>query len=506
MTDREVKIVPRRYLDSIALLALTAELGDIDGVSNAAVALATADGRERLRERGYVSTSIDGAGPNDLVLAVTGFAEARARAFDAADVQLSPKQSGSGANADPDDPHTIDQFFRRGGAAGIAVVSVPGRFAAATARVAVARGMHTMIFSDNVSVEDEIALKDEGAANGVLVMGPDCGTAMLNGVPLGFANVVRRGSVAVIGASGTGMQEVTSRLHRLGLGVSQAIGCGGRDVTDAVGARTMVAALGMLANDPETQAVILVSKPPGPVALRRVVKACAPLHTRGIPVIAAFVGLGESDLDGTGITVVASLAGSADMIAQLVGRNDGLAPADSQRADDLVKKVTDLVRQQPPTRRVIHGAFCGGTFASEARSLLGAAGIHEATGSHTLIDFGDDEYTVGRPHPMIDPSVRDDRIRWALAQPTTSVVLVDIVLGHGASHNPGDGLAAIVAPLSGAEGGPLVIAHVCGTDDDPQCRSKVVEQLRSAGVIVADSNVDAVRLAASCITEERQSG
>ncbi len=512
MAARAVRVIPRRYLDSIALLALTAELAEVDGVTDAAVAMATPDGRERLRERGYVESSIDDAGPNDLVLAVTGSAEGCDRAFAAAAARLDPNRDGGGDGpVEAETPRTVDQFFRRGGSADIAVVSVPGRFAAATARMAIARGMHTMIFSDNVSVEDEVTLKIEGAAKGVLVMGPDCGTAIVNGVPLGFANAVRRGSVAVIGASGTGMQEVTSRLHRLGLGVSHAIGCGGRDVTDAVGARTMVAALSLIANDDDTRAVVLVSKPPGTAALHRVVESCAPLLARGLPIVAAFVGLTDGGLTGTGIHVADSLAGSADVVARLLGypspdvHNDGRR-AGSTRAEDPAIKVTERFHRQSDDRVLIHGAFCGGTFASEAHALLAAAGIHEAPDGHSLIDFGDDEYTVGRPHPMIDPSARDARIRWAMDQPSTSVILVDVVLGHGASTHPVEGLVAMAAASDASSDGPIVIAHVCGTDDDPQCRRDVVEQLQRAGIIVADSNADAARIAAACIITERHRG
>lgn len=504
VSERAVRVIARRYLDSIALLAMTADLSGVEGVTDAAVAMATPDGRERLRERGYLDSSIDEAGPNDLVLAVTGSVDACDRAFATATSVLEPKRRGDTGPVGAETAHTIDQFFRRGGTADIAVISVPGRFAAATARMAIARKVHTMIFSDNVSVEEEVALKNEGTANRVLVMGPDCGTAILNGVPLGFANVVRRGSVAVIGASGTGMQEVTSRLHRLGLGVSQAIGCGGRDMTDAVGARTMVAAIAMLAEDPDTQAVILVSKPPGPAALGRVVRACAPLLARNIPVVAAFIALRGGELDGIGIQVAYSLADSADVVARILARDLAFDSTNDQRADDLVHIAKERSRLQAAERRLIHGAFCGGTFASEARYLLAAKGIHESDVGHTLIDFGDDEYTVGRPHPMIDPSVRDARIRWAVSQPTTSVVLVDIVLGHGASMNPVESLGPIAASIGPSSGGPIIVAHVCGTDDDPQCRRDVVEELRHGGVVVADSNADAVRLAAVCFTEERR--
>src|SRR4030095_10708603 len=119
--------------------------------------------------------------------------------------------------------------------ADIALISVPGDYAAAEALKALAQGLNVMLFFDNVAIADERAIKLYARARTLLVMGPDCGTAIVNGVPLGFANVVRRGDIGLVAASGTGLQEVTCRIHNLGGGISQAIGTGGRDLKDAGG-------------------------------------------------------------------------------------------------------------------------------------------------------------------------------------------------------------------------------------------------------------------------------
>jgi FdrA protein len=513
---QSIRVEPRRYLDSIALLALHAEVASVDGIVDVVVAMATPYGRDQLRERGYRDPIIDATGPNDLVVAVTGASDACERAHDTAQVLLAPKVSEMGRDGVASTPiRTPHQFFRRGRQADIAVVSVPGPFAAATARVCIEQGMHTMIFSDNVSIEDEVALKTEAALRGVLLMGPDCGTAIFNGVPLGFANVVRAGRVAVIGASGTGMQEVTSRLHRLGLGVSQVIGCGGRDLTNAVGARTMTAALALVTFDANTDAIILVSKPPGELALQNVIGACGPLIARGIPVVAAFVGLSGERLMDTGIIAATSLANAADLVAEVFLKSN----VDDQhtyhqreyhqreyhqREYDLLGSLTSAalaaVSRQASTRHLLHGAFCGGTFRNEAAFLLSTEDIQTSINGHMLIDFGDDEFTVGRPHPMIDSSARDEYVRSVFDRPDTAVVLLDIVLGYGAAADPISGLVNILsAQNTFVAEGPIVVTHVCGTDNDPQCRSSVVDRLRAIGVLVADSNADAVAVAAQVI-------
>src|SRR5580704_9603583 len=98
-----------------------------------------------------------------------------------------------------------------------------------------------MIFSDNVPIAEEASLKHEARERGLMVMGPDCGTAIIGGVPLAFANAVPRGDIGIIGASGTGIQEVSTLIARAGRGVRHAIGTGGRDMHAEVGGLTTLA-------------------------------------------------------------------------------------------------------------------------------------------------------------------------------------------------------------------------------------------------------------------------
>lgn len=490
---------PGRYVDSISLLALGGALLDVTGVLRAAAAMGTPDGRGRLVEAGFDSAEIPGAGATDLLVAVeaadavsleTAFGLVVAMLERPARRTSGPRPGDSGRGGPGSDGSgesercaSVRQFLRRGQQAGLAVVAVPGAHAEAVAAQTLRAGMHTLIFSDNVDVAAEVRLKDLARSVGVLAMGPDCGTAILDGVPLGFANAVRSGPVGVVGASGTGMQEVTSRVHRLGSGISQAVGCGGRDLSDAVGGSTMVRGIAVVAADPSTEVIVLVSKPASPAVLDRVAAAARQVIAGGVPVVAAVVGAGSGAFAGTGVHVVPTLAAAADLAVALTSRGvaDG-APAEAAAGG------AEGGAEGARTGR-IHGAFCGGTFAAEAAALLDRAGLGDRA---ELVDFGDDRFTRGRPHPMIDPRLRDGHVAEVRARPDTAVVIVDVVLGHGAAADP---VAGLVAALSGAEPGAAapVVVHVCGTDDDPQCRRDVVDRLRLIpGLIVEDSNAAAV--------------
>ena len=471
-------VLANRYLDSVALLRLSADLAAVNGVDAATAVMATPANLERARENGI---TIDGpASPNDLFVGVVGTEVACDEALVLASSRLSaPKRDESYAATGPEPARSLDQFVRRGDAAELALISVPGPYAAAEAGKALDLGMHVMIFSDNVTVHDEIELKTSASARGLLLMGPDCGTAIINGVPLGFANVVRRGPIGVVGASGTGMQEVTSRIHRLGLGVSQAIGCGGRDLSANVGARTMLQGIAMLADDPATSVIVLVSKPPAAEVLVQVIAAAKAAISKRKRVVASFVGLNEGALDGSGIVVAPTLAAAADLA---VGRVEATARSLPDSAPNA-------------TGTTIRGAFVGGTFCYEAWSLLSGRGIEADRCS--LVDFGDDEFTIGRPHPMIDPTFRDRWVAESLDDPSTAVVIVDVVLGHGSHLDPVAELTRIIAKPRA--NGPVVIAHVCGTELDPQGRDSVVARLGNVGALVADSNAEAVVWAADVV-------
>jgi FdrA protein len=508
-------VVADRYRDSVTLLALAARLRTEPGIDDASVVMATEANLELVAAAGF--TIPPEARPSDLLVSVRGephaCAAALGRVTDLLDEQPAP--AGSAQAETPS--RSVLAALAQQTPPSLVLVSVPGPFAAAEAAKALAGGAHVMIFSDNVSVADEVALKRYAAAHGLLMMGPDCGTAVLDGVPLGFANVVRRGTVAVIGASGTGTQEVIAAVHRLGGGIACAIGTGGRDLSDAVGGLTMLHAIDAVAADDAVEVLVLVSKPPAARVLDEVTARIAAHRSLGrlrIPVVTAFLGADEHPLRTAGLEPAATLAGAATLAVAHLGHRAAPDPVDASLATALgAAGDTPPVRGRAgaPPRRFLRAAFCGGTFAYEAQLVWRAGGIvagsngpvagnpHaelsrslEWPAEHTAIDFGADELTVGRPHPMIDPTVRDDALVQAWRDPSTAVVLFDVVLGHGGAPDPVAGLCARLDTLDRVEVRSVTaVAHVCGTDADPQDRRRIIEALRARGVTVAVSNADA---------------
>ena len=382
---------------------------------------------------------------------------------------------------------------------------MPGDYAAAEASKALHLGLNVMLFSDNVSLEDEIALKHHARERGLLVMGPDCGTAIVDGVPLGFANAVRRGSIGIVGASGTGTQQVTCLVHRLGAGISHAIGTGGRDLHKDVGGISMLQGLERLARDADTKVIVLVSKPPAADVARTVVKAA---RRAGKPVVLNFIGA-PPDATGESLFVARTLEDAANAAVLLSegkrpsGRTGNGTPAPAVRLE------TD--------QRYIRGLFSGGTFCYEASSIITQAwsnapvdkarqlkNVWKSQGT-TLIDLGDDDFTRGRPHPMIDQRLRNDRMLEEAADPQVGVILLDVVLGYGAHPDPAAEIVpAILRAQRAAKGRTIAfVASVCGTDEDPQGLDKQEAALRDAGVLLETSNARAARLAAALVAERR---
>jgi succinyl-CoA synthetase alpha subunit len=408
----------------------------------------------------------------------------------------------------PAPARTLAAALRAAPDANLALISVPGAWAGAEAERALRAGLHVMLFSDNVPVETEVALKRLALARGLLVMGPDCGTAIVDGVPLGFANAVPRGRIGLAAASGTGLQEVLCTIARGGEGVSQAIGVGGRDLSDDVGGLMMLRALELLAGDAETQVVGVVGKPPGPAVARRLAEAMAKL---GKPCVAYFAapagaaaGPGRPALaPGTAGVHVAATLEDAGRAAVALAR--GATPAAAEftlPAAEVERLVAEAARGLPPGARYVRGVYAGGTLAHEAVALLAerlaevAPSLTAGGPGHRVVDLGEDVFTLGRPHPMIDGHVRREWIDREGRDPGTAVLLVDVVCGHGAHPDPaGEILPALEAARARR---PLAaVASVCGTDRDPQPRAVQVARLREAGVIVMDANAQAARLAAA---------
>ena len=486
------------YLDSVALMQLSAELAALAGVEDAVAMNGTPSNLEIMREAGLLASPGEAAEPNDLVVAV------RAADGAAADAALAHAKSAlrrevATTQGEEWRPRTLDGALDRVADANLVLVSTPGAHAAREARRALERGLNVMLFSDNVPLEAERSLKERAHALGLLVMGPDCGTAYIAGAPLAFANVVPGGRIGVIAASGTGLQEVSVLLARAGAGISHGIGVGGRDLSDAVGGVSTLDAIDLLASDPATDHLILVSKPPGPRTARLVFERLA---AAGKPCTAVVFGAGAIEAPPGGPVPVPTLK---DAVERATGRP--IAPG-----YDAAAIARSEVERLTAGRHALHGLFCGGTLATEAHAVLAAAGIGAVSGSatsappganapHLVIDLGADEYTVGRPHPMIDPTLRTAKLREALAERQVAVVLLDIVLGLGAHPDPARPVRDAVRD-AGCDR-PAVVASVCGTADDPQDAERQAAMLAGAGVAIAPSNADAASVAAAFLRHLR---
>jgi succinyl-CoA synthetase alpha subunit len=492
------KIVPNLYRDSVSLMQLSATLAKLPGVEQASAIMATPANLELLREARLLNGDKLAASPNDLLLALRGKSEAALEAALAHAVAALDKPATAAAGGPAQAPLTsVQMALGASPEANLALISVPGEYAAAEAMKALRLGLNVMLFSDNVSGEDEVALKRYARSRGLLVMGPDCGTAIIDGVPLGFANAVRRGAIGVVGASGTGTQQVTCLVHRAGAGISHAIGTGGHDLSQEVGGITMLAGLEKLAADKDTKVIVLISKPPSPAVAKAVLTKA---RTAGKPVVVNFVGSTVDDKRLHGARTLEEASQIA--VALATGRKSN--PAKPGKAPTL-----RFAKRQ----RYIRGLFSGGTFCYEASALIGNAWSNAPVDpsrklkdvwksrEHTLIDLGDDVFTRGRPHPMIDHRLRNERLLQEASDAEVAVILMDVVLGYGSHPDP----AAEIMPairkaqeLARKKGRTLaIVGAVCGTDEDPQGLERQEAALRDAGMLLETSNARAALLAAA---------
>ena len=470
------------YVDSVTLMQVSRKVASAPGVTSALVAMATELNLDLARSMGFALP--DRTSPNEMLVAVDAADEdALAGALTVVDTALreaaTPVATSFGSAPQP---LTVGAAARRGGA-GVALISTPGEYAFADAVDAVDAGLHCMVFSDNVPLEQEVALKRYAEDAGVLVMGPDAGTAVVGGVGLGFADVVRPGPVGIVAASGTGAQHLMTLLDGSGIGISHCLGVGGRDLSAAVGGISTLRALDLLADDEATELVVVVSKPGDAEVATRIEARAGAL---GKPVMFALLGPGRPDLTEAARQVVEAAGGSWQPPRSFPGSVQAGRPGGALR-----------------------GLFAGGTLCHEAMLLaadeLGpiasnvpltdgqAVDARLGSDGHTMIDFGDDRLTQGRPHPMIDGSIRVERLLAEIGDPTTGVVLLDVVLGLGAADDPAGELAPAVTAATDA--GVPVVASVVGTKDDPQDLERQITTLRDAGAWVCTSNADATRIA-----------
>ena len=489
-----VTVRPSAYHDSVTLMLVSREVAQLEGVEDVAAVTGTPLNLSLLAQQGYDLGGPD-AGPNDLVIAIRAFDEPTADAAMAVvEDRLVRSRAPDGAASVPTDPRSLANALRLAPDLNLALLSVPGRNVAYEAAVALRGGLHVFCFSDGLSIEDELALKAQALERELLFMGPDCGTAILDGVALGFANVVTRGPVGLVGASGTGLQQVMCLLDAAGVGVSQAIGVGGRDLSASIGGRMTSRAVEILGEDPETEVIVIVSKPPDPSVAKEITRIASGLAK---PVVLVFLGQDASPPSANGLTVARTLEEAAAAAATLVGATPY---AEST---------------EPPDGALdsyIRGLFCGGTLCDEAMAITARTVDRVASNiplrpewalenvavseGHTFIDFGDDEFTEGRAHPMIDPSLRTERIAREAQDPEVGVVLLDVILGLGADPDPAAALAPVIHEALAQRSDNLrIVVSLCGTERDPQGLSRQREALETAGAVVVRSNAHAARLA-----------
>lgn len=513
---RRVVVRKNLYYDSVFLMAVSGQLAKEPGIEGAAAVMGTEANRKTLVEMGYDVAQFADAGPNDLLVAVAGQDDAVRAVADDIDRWLVRREDAVGAISVP----TWEAAEQRIADANLAVISVPGAYAAREAERALDRGLNVFLFSDHVTVEDELALKQKATERGLLVMGPDCGTALVAGKGIGFANNVRRGPIGVVASSGTGLQEFSSLAHRAGSGISHALGTGSRDLSDAIGGLSTVAALRALERDRETHVIAVISKPPGTRALATLVTT---VKRSAKPVVLCLLGLRPGDVPQAG---GATVARTLDEAARLALEEAGIASAAGGRDAAAQRGLDEEIARLSSGQRYLRGLFAGGTFCYQAQQIVRDAGIAASSNApiagmleladartsreHTLVDLGADEFTEGRPHPMIDASQRTARILAEARDPEVAMLLVDVVLGHNAAADPaGDIVPAIRSARQATEkrGGHLIVlASVCGTDQDPQGLASQEETLAAAGARVFESSAQAAEAAVHILAQIAKRG
>lgn len=483
------------YQDSVVLMLLTNKISTMDGVNRVSIMMGTPANKDIMGGSGLRTPELEKASANDLAIVLdTEDASIIDGVLVEVDEFLTSQATSDNEVAD-ETVRTWDKAMKMGADANLALLSIPGTYAALEAEKALDEGLNAFIFSDNMTIEDELHLKQKAHEKGLLVMGPDCGTGIINGVPMAFTNIVRPGKIGIVGASGTGIQEVSTIIDKLGAGVTNAIGTGGRDLSEKIGGITMLDSIAALEKDPQTEVIVVISKPPAKVVRDKVV---ALLREVSKPVVAIFLGEKPTHHEKN-LYFAYTLEEAAKLAVDVLNGKEVTA---------LDESITIPEVSLQPNQKHLKGYYSGGTLASEAGMLIADAlqlkdglikqdGFVLKTDGNEIIDLGDDMYTQGKPHPMIDPEKRIEMIKHAADDAETAIILLDVVLGYGAHMDMASELAPAIQEVKAkahAAGRELVVlGTVVGTTSDPQNLMRQKEILEEAGVIVCESNNKAVR-------------
>lgn len=494
-------------------MRISEALSKLAGVSQAIMAMGTDANKRVLAESGLLTDDVKAAGANDLVIVIQSNSDEAARQGLAEAESLLGEVANPSISRDAPRYRTMEQAFRAAPGTNMAVISVPGAFAKLEAAKALNAGLHVFLFSDNVTLDEELELKQRAVSRGLLMMGPGCGTANINGVALAFGNVIRRGPIGLVGASGTGLQEVTTLLDRGGTGITQAIGVGGRDLSERIGGLMMCQGISMLANDPDTRVIMLISKPPAPAVVDRVLEA---VRATGKPAVVNFLGGKRSGQEGS-LTFTTTLEEAAEAGLRLAGAGTAQIKLDEGSLEQLAAAERSKLS---PGQRYLRGLFSGGSLCDEAMWILSGRlpavysniplrpewALQDAWRSreNCCVDMGEEEFTRGRPHPMLDPRMRQERILKEAEDPSVAAILLDVVIGYGSHADPAGVLSETVRSAKARAAGEgrhlAVVAHVCGTEQDFQSLRRSEETLRDAGILVLPTNAQAARVTAAIVS------
>ncbi len=503
------------YYDSVKLMLVTREIKNMDGVKEVAVVMGTDLNKESLERTGLITEESALASATDMIVGISCDDEGQLdEIFQKLDSLLNANASGS--DKEIYRPKSVETAVKIQPGSNVCTISIPGRYARDMAMEALQNGLHVMLFSDNVTLEEELELKTFARKKDLLVMGPDCGTAMINQVPLCFCNKIRQGNIGIVAASGTGAQEVMTLIHKYGGGVTQVIGTGGRDLKEEIGGITVLQALEALNEDEATEIITLVSKPPSEKIAEKVIGYIRENVKK--PTVINFLGGDKAKAQGN-IHFTPTLEQAALKSLELSGAaGPQLILAET---DEMVRTADRESGKIRKTGKYVRGLYSGGTLGYEALYCLKdtVSGISTNMGDHeelvdcfalegnACIDLGDDVFTVGRAHPMIDPTFRTEIFNGQLRSPETAVILMDLVLGYGANAAPHqdliDQLAAYRQELGRDDLDVSIIVSLCGSEDDPQDYDGIVEALEEYGVVIMPSNLKAAQMAAEVLKRRK---
>ena len=505
------------YFDSVSLMIVSRELSKLEGILDSAVVMGTKENRSILELVGLFLPEFENTSDTDLLI---GFKAESEKIIDYALIRVEELFLEMRNKSDERiefQPKSLEGAMKQLPDANLSLISVAGKYATFEAKKALENGLHVMLFSDNVSIEDELNLKKYALKKGLFVMGPDCGTAIINGVPLAFANVVNRGNIGIIAASGTGLQEVSSIISNAGSGISQAIGTGGRDVKNEIGGLMFIEGMEVLKNDPQTEVIVLISKPPDNEVLEKI---SLKIKRMKKPVIANFIGGNRDIIKKTGAITADTLEKTA-LFAVAVSKekkiNKSLKEIE-KKSCEIDKLAEEEIKSKSKKQKYLRGLFSGGTLCDEAQLILKKMigdcysntplnpdyKLKDSWKSekNTILDLGDDKFTVGRPHPMIDFSLRNKKILEEAEDPEVAIILFDVVLGYGSNLKPAEELVPVLKKAKEISPNISLLCSITGTDKDPQNRKNVKYNLEKAGVIVMSSNAAASELAGRIINHE----